>query len=277
MEKPSINRDQSIVANHQAPEISKPCEGAFYFPSAPIPAQFSPILQLGVDTVFPMRTDQIDIPGLQSFSQRTAIVAFIGDQPLYSVFTPAASFARHLNLLKRTFDKGYFRRRGRSKCASQRNTFAVDHHHPLRTFTSFGFPDAGAPFFAGAKLPSAKVSSQSKYCFSSSSASRVRQISSHMPISSHNLSLRQQVEGLGYMSGKSRQRAPVFRTHKMPSRTLRLSFQGGPPFFPGAVEGKSGSIFFHCSSFNKGVVRAIVSPPTAYYPKTLKKSSDLTG
>ena len=276
MEKPSINRDQSIVANYQAPEISKPCEGSFYFPPAAIPSQFSSILQICLNAVFPMRTDQINIPGLQPFSQSSAIVAFISDQPLYSAFAPAAPFARHLNLLKRTFDKGYFRRRGRSKCASQRNTFAVDHHHPLRTFTALGFPDAGAPFFAGAKLPSAKVSSQSKYCFSSSSASRLRQISSHMPISSHNLSLRQQVEGLGYRSGKSRQRAPVFSTHNMPSKTLRLSFQPGPPFFPGAVEGKSGSIFFHCSFFNKGVVRAIVSPPTAYYPKTLKKSSDLT-
>lgn len=258
MEKTLINRDQANIANHQPPEISEPCESAFYFPSPAIPPQFSAILQFRFDTIFPMRANQIDALGLKPFSQRIAVVSFIGNQSLYSPFTPTSSLARHLYLLKGIFKKSYFRQRSRSKSASQRNTFAVDHHHPLRTLAAFGLADASAPFFAGAKLPSAKVSSQSRYCFLSSCASSARQISNHMPRSSHSLSLRQQVEGLGYISGKSRQRAPDFKTHKMPSRTLRLSFQGGPPFFPGAVEGKSGSIFFHWLSFNKGVVRAIV-------------------
>jgi hypothetical protein len=45
---------------------------------------------------------------------------------------------------------------------------------------------------------------------------------------------------------------------------------------PDAVLGSRGSSFSHCSSFKNEVVRAIGSPPTAYYLKSLKKSSDLT-
>jgi hypothetical protein len=40
------------------------------------------------------------------------------------------------------------------KVVSQRNTLAVDHHHPLRPLTPLGFSNRTAPFFAGAKLPS---------------------------------------------------------------------------------------------------------------------------
>lgn len=223
-----------------------------------------------------MRTNQIDFLGLQSLSQWIAIVGLVRDQALHALFRATSSLARDLDLLQRALNKFYFRRRGRSKCASHRNTFAVDHHHPLRTFAALGFSDALAPFFAGAKLPSAKVSSQSRYCSSSSCESKARQMSNHMPMSSHSFNRRQHVEGLGYMSGKSRQRAPVLRTHKIPSSTWRLSCQGRPPFLPGAVFGSNGSIFFHWSSFKSGVVRAIGSPPTAYYPKTLEKSSTLS-
>jgi hypothetical protein len=64
-------------------------------------------------------------------------------------------------------------------------------------------------------------------------------------------------------------------TQRIPSRTLRLSRHGLPPFLPDAVLGSRGSSFSHCSSFKNEVVRAIGSPPIAYYLKSLKKSSDL--
>ncbi len=52
---------------------------------------------------------------------------------------------------------------------SQRNTLTVSQYHPLCAFTALGFADCGAPFLAGAKLPSRKASSHR----SSPSASRV--------------------------------------------------------------------------------------------------------
>jgi hypothetical protein len=126
---------------------------------------------------------------------------------------------------------------------------AVDHHHPLRAFAPLGFADAVAPFLAGAKLPSTKLSLQSNWPRASSSARNWRHTSNHTSCASHNCKRRQQVLGLGYSGGRSRQRAPVLSTHKMPSNTRRLSAHGRPR--PEDC-GNNGSIFFHCSSVKNG-------------------------
>ncbi len=276
MEKRSVDRNQAIPAHNQAPEVAQPSKGSLDFPPPAVASEFPAILPLGLFPISPMRADQLNLPGFQPLSQRITVVGLVGDQSPHALARPAPAPTRHLHLLKGLFDQLHFRRRGRSQCASKRNTLAVDHHHPLRTFAALGLADTEPPFFAGAKLPSAKVSSQSKYWRSSSSASKARQTSSQIPSSSHSRRRRQQVEALGYRLGRSRQRAPLLSTQRMPSKTCRLSFQGLPPFFPGAVCGSIGSSFFHCSSFRNGVVRAIGSPPTAYYPKSFKKSSDAT-
>jgi hypothetical protein len=275
MEKCAIDCNQAIPANHQSTEITQPSEGTLDFPPASVAPQLSAVLQLGLFPISTMGTNQLNLLCLQTLSKWIAIVGLVGDQPFHALAGSASAPARDLHLLKGGFNQLHFRRRGRSKCASKRNTLAVDHHHPLRTFAALGFADCKPPFFAGAKLPSAKVSSQSKYCRSSSSASNARQISSQMPSSSHNRNRRQQVDGLGYRLGRSRQRAPLLRTQRIPSSTWRLSCQGLPPLVPTAVLGRSGSSLFHCSFFKNGVVRAIGSPPIAYYLKLLKKSSDI--
>src|SRR5512143_1646138 len=246
MEKRAIDRNQPIPAHHQSPKIAQPGKGALNFPPPPVAPQFSTILQPSFFPIPTMRTDQINLLRFQSFSQRITVVALIRNQPLHALARPTAAGAWNLYLLKGGFDQLDFRRRGRSQCASNRNTLAVDHHHPLRTLAALGFTDKQPPFFAGAKLPSAKVSSQFKYCFSSSSANSARQISSQIPKSSQSLRRRQQFAGLGYRSGRSRQRAPLCSTQRIPSRTWRLSCQGLPPFLPGAVLGSIGSSFFHC-------------------------------
>jgi hypothetical protein len=56
----------------------------------------------------------------------------------------------------------------RGKDASERNTLAVDHHHPLRSFAQFGRANKVFPFFAGAKLQWMKASCQPSAPFSSS-------------------------------------------------------------------------------------------------------------
>jgi hypothetical protein len=94
-----------------------------------------------------------------------------------------------------------------------------------------------SPFFSGAKLPSRKLSLQSNLPRRSSSERKARQILSHTPRCSHCRSLRQHVLALGYSLGKSRHRAPVLSTHRMPSSTRRLRSLG-----------KSGSSLAHCSS-----------------------------
>ena len=115
---------------------------------------------------------------------------------------------------------------------------------------ALGFADTVAPFLAGAKLPSIKLSLQSSWPPASSSARKRRHTLSQTSRSSHKRSRRQHVAGLTPKSeGKSRQRAPVLSTHKIPSSTARLSFQGRP-----ALEylGNSGSSLAHCKSDNMG-------------------------
>src|SRR6185437_3874422 len=148
---------------------------------------------------------------------------------------------------------------------SQRNTLAVDHHHPLRALAPLGFSDFRTPFFAGAKLPSRNDSLQSSCSRWFSSARNARQMVSQIPCSSQSRSRRQQVAGEGNSSGKSHQRAPLRRIHKMPSRTLR-SFAGGrPPFGRFALFGSRGWIFFHWASVSRRPYRAI-GPPLALLP-----------
>ena len=103
-------------------------------------------------------------------------------------------------------------------------------------------------FLAGAKLPSIKASDQSNCPRWSNSARNARHALSHTPCSSQSFSRRQHVEGLGYSLGKSAHGAPVRKTQRIPSNTLRLSIQGRPPRFDFRGLGNNCSIFFHCVS-----------------------------
>jgi hypothetical protein len=134
---------------------------------------------------------------------------------------------------------------------------AACHHHPLRTFAAFGFTDAVAPFFAGAKEPSAKVSSQSNRPRSSSSPRNFRHNPSHTPASSQSRNRRQQVLGEGYCPGKSFQRAPDRSTHKIPSKHRRSWMRRRPPAAEGLIFGNNDSILFHCSSVSSDWCRVM--------------------
>jgi hypothetical protein len=149
------------------------------------------------------------------------------------------------------------------KVVSQRKTLAVDHHHPLRPLTPLGFADSGAPFLAGAKLPSRNDSLHCNCWRSFSSARNARQIASQTPSSSQRCSRRQQVDGEGNSSGKSCQRAPLRSIHKIPSSTGRSSLGGRPPRGRGRGRGSKGRIFSHCTSVSSRPYRAIRPPPGA--------------
>ena len=126
---------------------------------------------------------------------------------------------------QRFFEERNFVRGRRVQVVSQRNTLAVDHHHPLRSLAAFGLSDVLAPFFAGAKLPSANASLQSNCPRWSSSERKARHASSQMSCSSQFLSRLQQVDGLGNCFGKSAQGAPVRSIQRMPT-TASLSNPG---------------------------------------------------
>src|SRR3954468_2694624 len=189
-----------IVADEQSAKVSQPCEGPFHFVAFAVATKFATVVERSFLSPVSVRADQDDASFEQAPAQWIAVVGFVGHDSQRSIARAARTAARHLNALQRWLGEGHFPRAGRLQFASQRNTLAVDHHHPLRAFAALGFSNAGAPFLAGAKLPSRNDSLQSRRPFWSKSERNCRQILSQVPSSSHRRKRRQHVLGLGYLS-----------------------------------------------------------------------------
>ncbi len=272
MEEARIHSNQALITDDQSAEIAQPGEGSLDFPSMLVS-----LLDFGRrPLIFPVsavRHQKAYSLTCQAGAQFVRIISLIADEPLGPALWSPTPRPGHFDGLQGLFRQPHFRGRCRGNGASQRNTLAVDHHHPLRALAPLGFADSEAPFFAGAKLASMKASCQSKAPLASNWDRKVRQIFSQSSRSSQRRKRRQQVEGLGYCWGRSCHRAPVRSIHRMPSKTSRLGAGGRPPLEPGFSVGSNGSILAHCSSVRNFRIAAIGLPPIAYYAKTSKKSS----
>jgi hypothetical protein len=263
MKECAIDRERAIVTHRQASKIPEPGVGAFHDPSSPVAPQRSAILRRGPHAILFVRADQFDPATPQTLSQRITVVGFVGDHPQrFLLRTARVMTASYTDRRERRLRELDFRRGCRVKVVSQRKTAAVDHHHPLRPLAPLGFSDSAAPFFAGAKLPSRNDSLHFNCWRSFNSLRNVRQMFNQTPCSSQSRSRRQHVEGCGNFSGRSCQRAPLRRIHKIPSSTRRFSIQGRPPLRCLGGLGSKGAIFFHCASVSNGPDRAI-DPPSA--------------
>ena len=268
MKERLVNGKRTIVAHDESAEVAKPCEGTFHGPPTLIAAQRSTILGRGLAPVLTMRGDQLDTACRQLLPQWIAVVPAVGNEANRLLPRPAGSMpSPYLDRRECCFDELDLRGGRRVKVVSQRKTLAVDHHHPLRPLAPLGLADPGAPFFAGAKLPSRKDSLQFICCRSLSSPKKVRQIFSQTSCSSQSRSLRQQVEGEGNSSGKSCHRAPLRKIHKMPSSTLRSGAGGRPPRGRNGRWGSKGRIFSHWASVNIRPDRAIGPPSGVNYSR----------
>lgn len=238
------------MTNKQPAELTEPCVGAFDDPAALVAPELSAVLMFSLLVVFPVGYDEVDAALLESFAERIGVVGSIRDHAFRLLPRPAFG-ALDFDLGERGFRKRNFCRRGTFQPNSQRKTATVDQYHPLRALATLGFTDGGAPFFAGAKLPSRNVSSHFSRPLPSSAPSSARHASSHTPCSSHRFNRRQQVAGDGYLSGKKRHAAPVCNTHRMPSKQARLEAQGRPRLSLRRTDsGSSGAISSHCASLN---------------------------
>jgi len=238
------------MANQQAAELTKPCVRPLHDPATFISPQFPSIFVAPRPIVFPVGHDQLDAPFFESLAQWIGVVAPVGNHAL-GFLSRAAFWSRYTNFGERGFRKCSFCRRGTFQPNSQRKTLTVDQYHPLRALATLGFTDASAPFFAGAKLPSRKVSSHLSRPSPSSAPRRVRHASSQTPCSSHCFSRRQQVDGDGNSSGRKRHAAPVCKIQRMPSKQARFDAQGRPRLSLRRLGGgNKDSINFHCSSVN---------------------------
>jgi len=264
MKEGLVNRKRAVIAHHQSAEVAQPGEGAFHGPPPPVAAQRSTVLRRGLAPILAMRGDQLDTAPRQLVPQRVAIVAAVGDEAERLLpRAPGSMPSPYPDCGERRRDEFDLRRGSRVKEVSQRKTLAVDHHHPLCPLAPLGFADGRAPFLAGAKLPSRKDSLHLICCRSFNSPRNARQILSQTPCASQSRSLRQQVAGEGNSSGKSCQRAPLRRIHKMPSSTLRSSARGRPPRGRWGRLGSKGWIFCHWASVSNRPYRAIRPPPGA--------------
>jgi len=238
------------MANKESAELTEPCVGALDDPAALVAPEFPAVFVLSLLAVLAVWNDEVDASFLEPFAQRIGVVGAVGDHSFRLLSRPAFG-ARDLELGERGFRKRNFSRRGTFKPNSQRKTATVDQYHPLRPLAALGFADCGAPFLAGAKLPSRNVSSHFSRPSPSSAPSNVRHASSHTSCSSHCFKRRQQVAGEGYLSGKNLHAAPVCKTHRMPSRQARLDAHGRPRLSLRLFgSGSSGSINSHCASLN---------------------------
>ena len=239
-----------LMTNQQPAELTKPGVGSLDYPTANVTSQFTSIFVAPLLVVLSVGRNEVDASLLQPLPQGVGVVAAVSDYPLRLLSRPPLR-ARDADFGQRGFRKRNFCRRGTFQPNSQRKTLTVDQYHPLRALAPLGFTDRRAPFFAGAKLPSRKVSSHRSRPSSSSAPSSARHACSHTPSSSHCFSRRQQVEGEGNSSGRKRQAAPVCKIHRMPSKHARFGAQGRPRLSRRRLGwGSNGSISSHCSSVN---------------------------
>ena len=236
------------MTDEKPAELTKPGVGSFDDPSSFVTAQLTAVLEAPLDPIEAVGHDQVDAAFLESHTQWIGVVGAVGDHALGLLSRPALG-ARDVDLGERGFRKRNFCRCGTFQPNSQRKTPTVDQYHPLRSLAALGFTDGEAPFLAGAKLPSMKVSSHFSRPLASSEPSRARHASSQTPCSSHCFNRRQQVAGEGYLSGRKRHAAPVWSTHRMPSRHARFAAQGRPRLSLRRLgSGNRGSIFCHWAS-----------------------------
>lgn len=248
------------MPNQESSELTEPSVGPLDDPAALVAAQFPSVLVTPLLVVLSIWCDQFDASLLQSFAQGVRVVSAVGDHP-FRLLPRTAFGSGDADFLKCGFRKRSFSRRGTFKPNSQRKTLTVDQYHPLRSLATLGFTDGGAPFFAGAKLPSRKASSHRSNPSPSKAPSNVRQASSQTSCSSHCFNRRQQVAGAGYLSGRNRQAAPVQSTQRMPSRQSRFEAQGRPRLSRRRLgSGNSGLISDHCASVNSSNRRLLTQP-----------------
>ncbi len=251
MKKALKHRKNAVISDLDATEILQPGVGAFDFPTFPVASQLAFILKAPVADVLAVGDDQLRSTLMKSFAQGVGIVSAVGNNPFEMGARPSSSSTRNLHRRERAFGQAALGQLRGRKLRSDRYAVAVDHHHALRTFPTTGFADCRAPFLAVTKVASRKASSQSSSRRWSNIDNSFRHAICHTPCSSQLRNRRQQVEPSGYCSGMSRHRAPVRRTHRMPSKHSRLAAQGLPrPSLRRLRAGNNGSKILHCSSLS---------------------------
>jgi hypothetical protein len=251
MEQRHVEPGIAFVADTQPAKTCQPGERAFDDPPVPITPQEPPVFIRPVHAHRAIRADERDPACRQPSTQSVTVVRSIRNQsPRVAARRPAAG-PRHGDRGQRRIDERRLAGRGRGDANSQRYTRAVDHHHALRALAAARVADGRAPFFAGTKVASMNACSHCNRPRASSWPRNARHSRSQIPSASQSRRRRQQVLPLGYPSGRSRHRAPVRSTQRIPSTTSRCPTRGRPPLGARGLRGRCGAIFAHCASVSR--------------------------
>jgi hypothetical protein len=241
---------------------------------SPVPPQLPSLLLGRPLLVGPGGNARLDAPAGQPGAQRVAILAPLSHQPFWALAGAAGlAGAPDGTRVQGCFQEGDRRRGCRVQVGSPRRTRAIDPYPPLWALAPRGRADLAPPFFAGAKLPAAKPSSQRSCCRSLRWAKKARQSLSSTPLSSQAGSRRQQVLGLPYRRGSALDGAPVQKIQRMPSKQRRSSTAGRPPLRRGLGGGNWTRI---CAPWTWVSFRPAMSRPP-FFPGDAWRDATLTG
>ena|ERR1051326_6163698 len=237
---------RALIAHHQPPEGLQPRVGALNDPAPLVPSELASVLVRRHPVVPARRDDRLNRALDQQGSHLIAVVTAVGDQS-FGLATPGAA-ASDAPILKRLLKQFHLRRGSLLHVYSERSTRAIGQYHELRSLASFSLPDQRAPFFAVMNMPSIKHSSHRTFFRSSNWSRKARHMFKSTSDSAHSFNRRWTVLLGPYRSGSSLQGAPVQRIQRMPSKHLRSSAGGRPPFFRRLRLGSSALISSHCLS-----------------------------
>ena len=167
-----------LIPCDQAPEVLEPRKQPLDVPPAVIAPQRSAVLRGWPAPVATVRCDQGDPAlGLQAVIQGIAVIRLVTNHSVGDGGREARVEGR--------VDQRDFVGRSTRDADGERKTSAVCHCHDLGPLAPLGFPDAGAPFLAPAKVPSMKPSLRSKPPRSARSAASARSSRSQVPAPTH--------------------------------------------------------------------------------------------
>ena len=232
--------DVNFVAGHKSSVVLQPADRPFNLAAMAVSPQRSSILRHRTFPAPAVRSDQLDTPSCEPLSQSIAVGGPIVNQS-------SGKTGMH-PLFQQGFNQLDFRSRSVGHVDCQGNSVAVDEDHELGSLSLLGRSDSVPPFFAGENVASAIACSQSTPCRLSSFRKALSQALVNRPFSVQSFSRRQQEEGDGKDFGKSFHRAPVRRTHRIPSKQARELVHGRPPAVEGGGGSRRSAIRNHCSS-----------------------------
>ena len=237
---------RSFIAHCELAEVLQPTVASLYDPPPLVPSHLPPVLVRRNFVIGSSRYDWLYASLHQKCSHRVAVIPAVAYKPLW--FASRALASLHLHVCKRRFNKLHFRRGSLLQVYSERSTRAIGQYHKLCSLAALSLPDQRTPFLARMNIPSMKHSSQRTFCWSDNWFKNARQRFRSTSVSAHSLRRRWTALFEPYLSGNSLQGAPVHKIQRIPSKHLRSSRGGRPPFRLRRRLGKCCLMAAHCLS-----------------------------